>query len=290
MEYVAMDDLIQAYMGSLRCRAKRSSVAQAGVHGGHLSAHFGCHYDVAALTLVDLDGFVAARLGAGVAKASANGSLGVLRAAMNYGVRAGILRDVPCPVKKLKDVKRLPRVLSASQVDDLLALAPTPFRLMILLAARAGLRHREILHLQRQDVALGAEPRVRVAAKAGWTPKNHEERDVPISGCLARELEAHFGELTDSSPEAWLFLGLEGTPRANVFAPIRAIFKAAGLYDPAAKPGLHSLRRTWATALLGVADIETVRQLGGWADLVTVQRYVTSTDDRKRAAIAALEG
>jgi site-specific recombinase XerD len=74
------------------------------------------------------------------------------------------------------------------------------------------------------------------------------------------------------------------------FTPeVREAFVVAGLWDADRKCGLHMLRRTFASRLLGSGvDIETVRELGGWADLTTVQRYVASTDDRKRAAVEKL--
>ena len=194
-------------------------------------------------------------------------------------------------VRKLREGKSLPRVLEPDQIDALARAAPSPFDVMILLAAHAGLRHREILYLQMMDVVLdGAASEVRVTAKPGWTPKNHHERAVPIDpgGPLASRLEEHIRNLERMSSRAWLFPGQGGKPRYSAFGPIREAFKAAGLYDPELKPGLHALRRTWATRCLGKVDIETVRQLGGWADLVTVQRYVTTIDERKRAAVARL--
>ncbi len=59
-------------------------------------------------------------------------------------------------------------------------------------------------------------------------------------------------------------------------------------FDHRERKGLspNVLRRTFASELLGRgADIETVRELGGWADLVTVQRYLASTSERKRSAV-----
>ena len=70
---------------------------------------------------------------------------------------------------------------------------------------------------------------------------------------------------------------------------VRRVFEAAGLYDPSAKPGLHMLRRSFAShALAAGADVETVRVLGGWASLAVVQRYVASSTDMKRAAVERL--
>jgi site-specific recombinase XerD len=71
--------------------------------------------------------------------------------------------------------------------------------------------------------------------------------------------------------------------------PVRKVFEEAGLYDRSRKTGLHMLRRTWASSLLAAGvDLETVRELAGWSDLEVAQRYLASTNDLKRHAIARL--
>jgi integrase len=235
-----------------------------------------------------IDSFATRRLES-VCRDSVNGSLSVLRAALRHAVRAELLERLPVDVKLLRVTRKSPRVLKPEQVDSLVDSAGPETGLMLLLAARCGLRHREILHLQRRDLDL-AERTVHVSAKTGWCPKSHEERTVPLPRGLARRLADHLAPRNDESPTAWVFPGYEGGPLKSAFPQIRRAFQTAGLYDPATKPGLHMLRRTFASTLLGNgADIETVRQLGGWADLTTVQRYVTSTDERKRAAVESLE-
>jgi len=52
---------------------------------------------------------------------------------------------------------------------------------------------------------------------------------------------------------------------------------------------LHRLRHSFGTRLLHAGvDIETVRDLMGHADISTTARYLSTTDPRKRAAVAAL--
>jgi integrase len=287
--HVNLSEVLQTYVAGLYSRSKKSSIKTAACHVGTLERHFGDTFNVAALTRRDIEGYCQARLEQGVARASVNGPLGVLRSALRYAVDTGMLERLPLNVRKIREGTRLPRVLEPSQVADLVSKARPPFDIMLLLAARAGLRHAEILHLQRRDVDLG-RGQVRVAAKPGWSPKSHHEREVPLSVTLLERLRQHLESLNDKSPDAWLFVGTEGTPRREVCLQIKEVFQAAGLYEPAAKPGLHALRRTWATELLGRgADIETVRQLGGWSCLAVVQRYVTTSDERKRSAIELLE-
>ena len=50
------------------------------------------------------------------------------------------------------------------------------------------------------------------------------------------------------------------------------------------------LRRSFAShALARQTDIQMVRELGGWSGLAVVERYVTSTEQLKRTAIARLD-
>ncbi len=78
-------------------------------------------------------------------------------------------------------------------------------------------------------------------------------------------------------------------PASALCAAVRKVFQGADLYEPSAKPGLHMLRRSFAShALAAGADVETVRVLGGWASLAVVQRYVASSTDLKRAAVERL--
>jgi len=209
--------------------------------------------------------------------------------ALNNGVASGQLDRVPVRIRLLRETKRLPTALSADEVERLVALAPSPYDLILLLAAKAGLRHQEILHLKVGDVDFPNRS-VRVSAKpeVNWSPKSHAERDVPLARSVADRLQA---AVAGRRAGEWIFPGAERErPLVAAHEPIREIFKRAALYHPTLRPGLHLLRRTFATELLGRGvDVETVRQLGGWSDLSVVMRYVTSSDARKRRAIEALD-
>lgn len=276
---MTLNELLESHCRSLRVWSKPRTARTAEQRCRTLGRCLG-EIEAAELRQVHVERFVQARLEGGASRQTVNGDLAVLKAALNRAVGDGALPAFPCLIRLLRVGRRVPKVLTPEQVDRLIELAPAPVDLMLMLAADAGLRHQEILHLRAEDIDLAAGV-VRVRAKAGWSPKAHHEREIPLTRRLRHRLAG------DLSP--WVFPGYEGGPLRDAHMPVRAAFEKAGLYDQELRPGLHSLRRAWATALLGAADIETVRQLGGWADLTTVQRYVTSTDDRKRSAIAALE-
>ncbi len=129
-----------------------------------------------------------ARKAEGRSHPTVNGSLRILRAALRNAVEQRELAEMPCRIKLLKETKKLPMILAAEEVDRLLAFAPAPIDLVILIAAKAGLRHQEIRFLQVRDADL-ARSILLVRAKHGWTPKDHEERSIPIAGRLRERLQ-----------------------------------------------------------------------------------------------------
>lgn len=229
-----------------------------------------------------IDHYVVERRREGVADSTINAELKVLRAALNH---AGIKAEY---ITLLKESKTLPTVLSKGEVERVLTVAAEPFRTMILLAWRTGLRAGEIRTLYTTDIRpegvwVHAKPEI------DWFPKTHHERLVPLT------MDAYTAVHRLPQDSAWLFPSAERRGEVPISAPhvaygVRKAFKAAGLYVPQRKPGLHMLRRTWATELLAAGvDIETVRQMGGWASLEIVQRYVTTNYERMREAISRLE-
>lgn len=289
---LSLHDAMRAYIVGLRARGKSSSVRQAEVHAETLRRHVGAGFDVRELTVDHVDAFATARLAEGVSRASVNGSLRYLRAALRRAVEAGRLESAT-RVRLLRETRRVPRVLCESEVRLLLDHANEPFDLTLLLAAKAGLRHQEIRHLQWRDVDLDREI-VAVSAKPagpalplGWTPKAHTERAVPMAPSLRARI-ADFAAGDCHSRTDWLFPGREGCPRRSVAPPVREIFKSTGLYDPDAKLGLHQLRRTWASMVARTGDLPALMRLAGWADLAAAQRYLGTTDERMREALAGI--
>jgi len=276
-----LKDALQRYVSSLRVRAKDSTVKQAEFHQSVLERLMP-NKPVTSIRPSSIDAFIIARRAEGVGDASINGSLRILRATMRLFMEESGRRVTR--VRMLKTTRKLPSVLTADEFRRLLNEAGhSRARLAILFAAKMGLRHQEILHLRWSDVD---SREVRIVAKDGWSPKSHEERVVPMHPDVWPSVWAWGSH--EKTPEDWIFEGQNGRPVKSLETQVRGVFEAAGLYDKKRKPGLHMLRRTWATNLLAHADIETVRQLGGWSNLEVVQRYVTSTDARKRAAIEQL--
>jgi integrase len=283
--WVELRDVLHGYEVALRSRAKETSRRNAAYHSALLLGHFGPTFNVGQMVPADIDAFVGALRAKGLSTSSINGALRTLRAATRRAEEAGQLRVAP-RVRLLREGRRLPSILSLAQVDELLGHAKAPADLAILLAAHAGLRHQEILHLTVGDVDLQAGLlRVTPKEHVGWSPKSYHERAVPLSRRLRETLEPIVHRRHRA---VWLFPGgAEGRPRLSLATEVRAAFRAAGLWDPAKKPGLHMLRRTFASTLLASgADLKTVMEVCGWSSITVAERYLASTDDRKRDAVA----
>jgi integrase len=154
-----------------------------------------------------------------------------------------------------------------------------------MLGLHAGLRREEIRFLTWKDIDLtGAFLRV-TAKPPGFSPKNHEERTVPLN----QDILAYLRELRAAWPDAeWVCLNCEfGQWSLGLTKWSRELFNAAGIERDHGT--LHRLRHTFGTRLLHAGvDIETVRDLMGHADISTTGRYLSTTDPRKRAAVALL--
>jgi integrase len=282
---VTFYQILEDYLQHTKVYGKGRTVDQVRFHGDKLADHFGTQ-DMDTLSSTAVDEFIQGKIRKGWAPATVNGALRVYKAAMRHSGRG-------CKVRMMKVTKKLPTVLNKAQVDLLVGTAEegSDEHLAILIAAHAGLRHREILHLKGSDVDyLKGFIRVTAKPEVNWTPKSHEEREIPLT-LNGRLMEALAWRASRrGGPNRWLFPGWRGRPRCNLQCEVQDVFKRSGLYVQEDKPGLHMLRRTWASRMLesGV-DINTVRELGGWSNLDILLRYLRSSDEAKRRAVELIE-
>jgi integrase len=156
---------------------------------------------------------------------------------------------------------------------------------ILLVAASAGLRTDEILHLTWGDVDHD-EGAVRVTAKEDWTPKSYESRTVYVGPRLLAYLKALRKDAKATADTDYLRtrtgkpLGVYQTTRM-----VRAVFESAGLYVPG-QDLVHRIRHSWAThGLQSGVDLETMRELMGDADIATTGGYLRATDESRRRAV-----
>ncbi len=140
-----------------------------------------------------------------------------------------------------------------------------------------GLREQEVCYLTWDDVILERDREsLVVRRKPGFTPKDYEEREVPIPGELAAMLRAR----EHNSP--WVFPSAGSSLETHLLRRLKRVAARAGAADAT----LHKFRHTYAPRLLeNGADIVTVQWLLGHSDLDTTKRYLNPDGDRKRAAV-----
>jgi integrase/recombinase XerD len=143
----------------------------------------------------------------------------------------------------------------------------------------AGLRVSEAVGLQRNAVDLD-ERLVRCIGKG------NKERIVPIGRQAAEAVRRYLAKgrpFLDRRHRQELFLNARGGPltRAGAFLILRELAAKAGLDPELVHPPL--LRHSFATHLLeGGADLRSVQEMLGHANLATTELYTHVTDRRRR--------
>lgn len=171
------------------------------------------------------------------------------------------------PARDLAPVKvppGSPRPVPQGMLDDALAKADERTRLMILFAAKAGLRASEIAGLNRNDFD---GVMLHVKGKGGRV------RSIPIMDTRLKSA------LTHADP--WVFPSWEGHLTAGV------VTKAVSDVLPKGWT-CHKLRHRFASqAYAGTHDILSVQKLLGHSSPATTQRYVATPPDALLKAVAA---
>ena len=181
--------------------------------------------------------------------------------------------------------RTLPRTLSPAEAERLVEAANgvTPRalrdRALVELLYGAGLRVSEAVGLQKSSVDLDA----RLVRCIG---KGSKERMVPLGRQAAQALRRYLARgrpFLDSRHRPELFLNAKGggLTRAGAFLILRRLAATAGLEPERVHP--HLLRHSFATHLLeGGADLRSVQEMLGHADLATTELYTHVSDRRRR--------
>jgi site-specific recombinase XerD len=294
-----LDDVLKLYRRNLATRSKQNTLRTWDEATRILENYWGRDYDVTTLTTQAVLDFLKERRRKRAA-ITANRPMRVLRTALRYAVGEKVLKEMPCRIKLLPEGVKLPTILSPHQVRVLISSTAVPaVKLAIFIAYGCGLRHDEIVHLRVRDIYKGQSgPVLAVSSYEGWTPKTHQEREVPLNATTAVAVRWYLGEVhkfRENKDAPLIYWTVEGRPDEplryrDLYKPVRAAFKAANLWSKEAKSGLHMLRRSFASRMLGSGvDLATLKELGGWSTIEACQRYLTSTTQRKRDAVATLD-
>jgi integrase/recombinase XerD len=240
----------------------------------------------ASATTQELERYLADLRAAGLAPATIARRIASLRSFFRHLVLIGAAEANPAAELELpRRIRRLPRALSPAEAERLIdaAAGTTPRalrdRALVELLYGAGLRVSEAVGLEKGGVDLD-QRLVRTIGKGG------KERVVPVGReaveALRRYLSRGRAHL-DRRHRPELFLNAQGGPltRAGAFLILRRLAAKAGLEPARVHP--HLLRHSFATHLLeGGADLRSVQEMLGHADLATTELYTHVTDRRRR--------
>jgi len=209
--------------------------------------------------------------------------------------------DPAAIVEGPKRGRKLPRVLSIEEVDQLLATArdsQKPQRTageraraarlycLLELVYATGLRVSELVSLPASAAARSA----RMLIVRG---KGDKERLVPLNDAAKRAMTEYRALLAQASPDAetkWLFpsFGESGHLTRQHFArELKELAVAAGLRPNKVSP--HVLRHAFASHLLhNGADLRVVQTLLGHADISTTQIYTHVLEERLKSLVRDL--
>jgi integrase/recombinase XerD len=237
-------------------------------------------------TVADLERYVAQCRAEGLAGTTVARRIAALRSFFKHEQLLGNRTDNPAAALVLpRRARTLPHTLSAGEAERLIeaATGTTPRtlrdRALVELLYGAGLRVSEAVGLERSGVDLD-DRIVRVTGKGG------KQRVVPIGRHAADALLRYLSRgrpFLDTRHRSELFLNARGgaLTRAGAFLILRRLADKAGLDPSRIHP--HLLRHSFATHLLeGGADLRSVQEMLGHADLSTTELYTHISDRHRR--------
>jgi site-specific recombinase XerD len=268
-------EVIQGFLASVRARRSpqtlRAYASDMEQYAKHVEGKF-------EFTQESCQSFLRAFSSTSVTRAR---KLSTLRGFAKYLLSIGKIAADPtealeAPIRR----KPLPKVLSALEVSDLFEKQVGELslrdRALLELAYAAGLRASEIVSLNRDDLQM----RERVIRVVG---KGNKERVVLFGTEAERALTEYLASRKDS--ESALFVNAKGgrlTTR-SVQNIVKRWAMNAGLPEWVSP---HTLRHSFATHLLdGGADLKSVQQLLGHANLGTTQVYTHLSMERLKDTV-----
>jgi integrase/recombinase XerD len=238
------------------------------------------------LTTEQLERYLAELRAAGLAPSTIARRVAAIRSFFRHQALLGARADNPAADLELpRRTRTLPRTLSPAEAERLVEAASgtTPRdlrdRAIVELLYGAGLRVSEAVSLHKASVDLDG----RLVRCIG---KGSKERVVPIGRQAAQALRRYLSRgrpFLDARHRPELFLNARGggLTRAGVFLILRRLAAKAGLEPERVHP--HLLRHSFATHLLeGGADLRSVQEMLGHADLATTELYTHVSDRRRR--------
>jgi len=279
-----LDSHVEGFLALLAARRAPRTVEAYRRDLSHLAAFLGG--SPAQATTENLERYLAELRAAGLAPATIARRAAAMRGFFRHQQLLAEREDNPAADLDLPRRRRkLPRTLSPGEAERLIEAAagtqPRDLRdrALIELLYGAGLRVSEAVSLEKGGISLDD----RLVRCVG---KGDKERIVPIGRQGADALRRYLARgrpHLDRRHRPELFLNAQGGPltRAGAFLILRRRAAKAGLDPTRVHP--HLLRHSFATHLLeGGADLRSVQEMLGHADLSTTELYTHVSDRRRR--------
>jgi integrase/recombinase XerD len=255
--------------------------------------------DAKTATSDQIRAFLAGLSKKGLAPTSRARKLSAIRQFFRFLLAEGIRSDDPCSVIDSPKLGRpLPKILSFAEVEKLLETAANQIKLAKDGAPRlralrlyalletlyaTGLRVSELIALPREAL-VGDDRVITIKGKGG------RERLVPLTDAARKAIAAQLAAIDEDEMRAaspWLFPspgGSEPLTRQRFGQELKALALASGVSPDRVSP--HVLRHAFASHLLERgADLRTVQQLLGHADISTTQIYTHVIEERLRRLV-----
>src|SRR5713226_3028516 len=192
-------------------------------------------------------------------------------------------------------VEREPEAYEPEELDKLFAACDLRNRVLFEFFLMTGMRDAEVRHTCWTDVSPRQFARVKSKPEWHFTPKNWEEREVPIPDKLMASL-SEYRQAIVSSGSRLLFPTPSGQPDRHFLRTLKRIAWTAGFNCGSCKTDkghcrkgpyckywfLHKFRATYATMQLqGNVDLRTLQVLLGHKDLASTMRYLKPARDER---------
>ena len=253
-----------------------------------------------AVAAADISAYLRAAAEAGLAPASRARRLSAIRQLFKFLVAEGVIPDDPATrLGGPRRARPLPRTLSTSEVDRLIETArqridgtkgrervrALRLHALIEMLYATGMRVTELVTLPRSVLA-GDSRVLFIKGKGG------RERIVPLNAAARTALDRYLNIGFDDGvapmvKTKWLFAsrGAEGhLTRQRLAQELKELAAQAGLDPGRVSP--HVLRHAFASHLLDRgADLRSVQQLLGHADISTTQIYTHVLEERLKQLV-----
>ena len=190
-------------------------------------------------------------------------------------------RRLPLP----KVTQPVPVFLSEEMAQTLIGAADSPWtKAAVVLLLSTGIRRSEAVGITLDDLDLESR-QLLIRGKGG------RERVVPLTDQAVEAIQAYLPHRTKTESRHLFVSAWKGHPLHGrcINRMLKIVIQKAGMEGQGITP--HKLRHTFATHLIRTgADVRTVQELLGHADIQTTARYLHSDTRTKQAAVGRLNG